>query len=794
MSTRPADHVPRGFPICACGIPSARHRVEHIPDGNPCIQCGLSENQHRVREDRGERVSHTSVGNPCALCGLGKRFHIEDEKKRRKNRAISLARQAHPWRPAETHQNMPEGACGRCGLYKAAHTGNVIYLGIDGEGQGRDPHHYVFLACSNEDGTRRWSVDAAIGIKDKDIDDTSNGEGKRLSTVDCLDFILSLPQGRHKVFAYAFQYDLTKILSDLDNKSIYKLFHPEERQRPAEQARKGPFPVLWQGYTLNLQASKFTVSRGQKRVVIWDIFKFFQGKFVSAIRDWKVGNERLWNDMTKMKDQRGEFDKLDKAKVQEYCFTECGCMAGLARRLTEAHISAGLVLKNYYGAGSSAAAMLSVMGIKDKIRPVPDELVDIASKAFFGGRFENSIVGTVEGTVWGYDISSAYPYELCFLPCLMHGQWEHSLNRQKLDESNIRQALVRYRLNKDKNDLAWGPFPFREMGGSIVFPSQSGGGWIYRDEYLTGERLFSNVEFLESWNYKCECDCQPFSKIPEYYLVRIRIGKEGPGIVIKLGCNSCYGKLAQSVGNAPFNSWLWAGMITSGTRGKLLSMLGLMTDRSNLYMMATDGIVSRERLVTPIPRDTGTWDAFDKGDQVNKPLGGWEEKEIKKGMFFARPGIYFPIRPTEKELKSVRGRGVGRKAILDNWGNIVDTYNTLDKAKLTDTIVPISEVSRFCGAKGTLSKMVRNGEVFYNRAKNYGEWIVRPIEMSFNPLPKRAGLGDKIGTAHQLQTRKLLMNLESSPYNRATSEESVELRFATDETMEQPDGDLTEYL
>jgi hypothetical protein len=46
-------------------------------------------------------------------------------------------------------------------------------------------------------------------------------------------------------------------------------------------------------------------------------------------------------------------------------------MAELARKLTEAHQAAGLKLKSYYGAGSSAAAMLSKMGILQKIVKPP---------------------------------------------------------------------------------------------------------------------------------------------------------------------------------------------------------------------------------------------------------------------------------------------------------------------------------------------------------------------------------------------------------------------------------------
>jgi hypothetical protein len=743
----------------------------HFPDGNPCRICGRPPALHRI--------THPSEGNPCARCGFGENYHTSKGKPKR--------------------DPSPEGG-----------PEDIEYLGIDGEGQGREDHRYIFLAVSSVDGSRRWSIDGDV---DPAVTDTRR---LAISTKDALNFILSIPKTRKtKIFAYAFQYDLTKILTDIDNRSLYRLFRPELRKRRPDDTRKGLIPIFWKGFLINLQASKFTVKKGSSRATIWDIFKFFQGRFVAAIQDWKVGTPELWERMARMKEQRADFDKLDWRAVQEYCYEECAAMAGLAKKLTEAHTAAGLKLKNYYGAGSSAEAMLTVMGVKSKIRPCPDKLKAIAERAFFGGRFENSVIGTISGTLYGYDISSAYPYELCFLPCLEHGRWEWTDDRKNLEGPHVVQALVKYKLRRVGPTAGggWGPFPFREKDGSICFPISSGGGWVYREEYLVGERLWPNTKFLGAWVYKCTCDCQPFKQIPKYYAERVRIGKEGPGIVIKLGCNSCYGKLAQSVGAARFQSWLWAGMITSGTRAKLLEMVGLVKDRSSILMMATDGIVSREKIETPRPKDTGTFEVVKmkdgKPDGPFLPLGGWEEKVNTKGMFFARPGIYFPLSPTAKEASSVRGRGVGRKAILENWQDIVSSYERLkEERKLETGTVKIAEVSRFCGVKSSLSPSTKNGKKRYKRAygkpdpkrpghqtPSYGQWIVRPVDLSFAPMPKRLGFGESVSghSANSLIIRKISQQVESAAYERALDTESAELKEAMDEVIEQPDGDFFEF-
>ncbi len=675
------------------------------------------------------------------------------------------------------------------------------YVGVDGEGQGRDPHKYVLLMASNESSSRAFYVE--------------NQDG--LSTRECLDFLISLPN-KVRAFAFAFNYDLTKILVDIDDATLYRLFRPELRQRTGEDRFKGPYPVPWtppeggEPYLLNLQGTKFTVQRGKRRRVIWDVFKFFQAKFVSAIADWGVGTAESIQAMAGMKDKRGEFDKETPEAVRAYCLAECRYMAELARKLTKAHEDVGLKLTSYYGAGSSAAAMLKGMGILDKIRQPPEAMAEAVASGFFGGRFENSVVGPIEGTVYNYDISSAYPYQLWLLPCLEHGSWHHTTSARVMRKA--RHALVRYGYSKPIEG-PWAPFPFREPDGNITFPAMSGGGWIWRDEYQAGERLFPEVYFKEAWVYECACDCRPFAKIPEYYTFRIKIGKEGKGIVIKLATNSCYGKIAQSIGSAPFQSWVWAGMITSGTRAQILDMMGLHKDRANLLMIATDGIFGRERFATVSPSKdapplTGAepraFDPVDTGTGgTGKPLGGWEEKVTDKGMFVARPGIYFPMNPTEEEVKAVRARGIGKAELLRNWRKLVRAWDTGEATAHVSKCVPVrgqppcvqcagdtsEPVTRFVGAKTSISRSKNaEGEAVYKRSKRYGEWLPRPIEMTFDPMPKRAK-ARKDGT---LELRRMSVKVMSHPYDRSLSPEARMMQAATQEALEQPDGDdLTDY-
>lgn len=756
-------------------------RAYHMPLGNPCVLCGISFIKHRVDHAFSPMPPETGETDICSRCGLPQANH------RVRFRPYHGTRVPTGRRHKQTGDRHLQTDWERTEL-----------IGIDGEGTGKLNHRYIMLAAANEDSSKEWYVEAP--------------EGGRLSTVQCLDFILSLPTRRTKIFAYSFNYDLTKMLTDVDDRTLYQLFRPNLRRRNKKEEIKGPRSIEWNGYTLNLIGTKFVVQQNKKRVVIWDIWKFFQGKFVAALRDWKVGDERLWSRMQEMKDNRAVFDEklrtgeITEADIRKYCLEECACMGQLGRKLIEAHNQVGLKLKNYYGAGSTGGAMLTVMGIRKQILPPMKKMQHAIMSAYSGGRFENSVIGPVRESLHGWDISSAYPYHITFLPCLLHGTWKRTKKRQNLESA--RQAVVRYAFTRPpkKGGICdhWGPFPFRERDGTITYPVYSGGGWVWLQEYLQGEKLYPHVRMVEAWVYEAHCECQPFAKVPEYYCERCRIGKEGPGIVLKLGCNSCYGKLAQSIGNALFQSWIWAGIITSGCRAQILELLGLHSDPANMLMVATDGIYTREDIKPPAPRDTGTWEAKNsKG--IACPLGGWEHKGAPDGVFFARPGIYFPMHPTKEDIKEVRGRGVGKSVVLENWQRIIDAWQRREKQAV------IANVSRFCGAKTSIS--IAQEGLFglagakYTRAAHepeegddgklrrvkpsYGEWIVRPVEMSFDPAPKREKV-NKDGLT--LAVRRYPKDLVSMPYNKMiVSDEAKEMIAAREEITEQPEIDLVEY-
>lgn len=634
-------------------------------------------------------------------------------------------------------------------------------IGIDGEGQGRRPHLFTYLAASDASGEEVYEVEDREG----------------LSTEACLDLILGIPE-RCLVMSYAFQYDLAKILKDVPDKKLYRIFHEETRARIV-RGRVVYDPEEWNGYQIDYLNRRFSVQKKKKRIVVWDIFRFFQERFVETLKKWKIGTPEELAEMQAMKEKRSEFDKQDFDSIKRYCQSECRKLATLARALIDVHIDADLELQSYFGAGSTSTVLLKKMNVQEYRGEIPEEMRHPIACGFFGGRFENSFTGAFRRRVRNNDISSAYPYHATFLPCLACGSWKR-VTGKRLDREIERADLALIHWTSDAipiGDRAWGAFPVRapsvkheghQVGGSIMFPIGGAGGWTWKAEWLAGRDMNPSYRATEAWVYRTDCDHKPFAEMPIYYLARLALGKEARGQPFKLGPNGVYGKLAQSVGvEPPFQSWIWASNITSGCRAQLLEAVKLAADPWDVLMLATDGVWSKTELSLPPPRDTGT-------SKPGPPLGGWEEKIIDNGVFCVRPGIYFPLNPTEKQTKEVRARGLGKKILYEQWRNIVQAWDRGEKK------IIVSGLERFVGAKSALT---RDSKKRVTRSPDYGEWISHEVEVSFSPFPKRR----RIMSDGRLEPWAYL-GWESEPYDPALeSPEAKLLSIAEMIAEEQPD-------
>jgi len=665
------------------------------------------------------------------------------------------------------------------------------YLGIDTEGEtGEDgKHRTTMISYSDFSGHYTKTLRALPGMW--------------LATHELLDFIAEIPPG-NTLFGYSFGYDISKVIEDLEPKNIYHLMRPNTRELVnSEQPWRGRKPIVWEGFRINLDNLKLSVRKQTpkgvkpgKAVAIWDIIRFCQAPFVAkypddkdargALEMWGIGTREERDIIRRMKVKRSTFTAAELDEIEQYNLLECRLLAALAEKIMTSHaelrtptIPDGLELKTRFdGPGSSVTKLIKVWKLEemfDEMRAQRDELpleLTVAILcAYFGGRFENRIIGATRG--FNYDINSAYPYHACQLPCILHGRWYKTKDRSRIEKSCL--AVIHWQLRCARNACrSWGPLPIRLEDGCITYPEAAGGGWAWRDEYRIAESSgqWPGLSYSEAWVYERTCVCpNPLKQIAELYKERDLVGKNtGLGIVLKLVMNSIYGKMAQTVGQARYNSWIYAGLITSGCRAQLLEAICAHSNPSKVVAVATDGILSTEELELPMPKATGA-------ENCKKPLGGWD-KETTPEIFLIRPGMYVGAK--------MKTRGITKSTLERVSDAIVEDWNKYHDA---ERYVMAPGENRFIGARQGVYYVPGTGA--YKRRADYGNWVTRPQRVSFNPRPKR----DRALADGTLVLRNL-SGTYSVPYHKGLEdEEPGPIEWTREEELDQPDvSDPIEYV
>jgi hypothetical protein len=293
--------------------------------------------------------------------------------------------------------------------------------------------------------------------------------------------------------------------------------------------------------------------------------------------------------------------------------------------------------------------------------------------------------------------------------------------------------------------------------------------------------------------YDQRCDHKPFAKLTELYEERKRLKAAGNGAqkVLKLLINSLYGKTAQSIGwrlvkkngewvaeRPPFQSYIWAGLITSGCRAMALDMA--LRKGADVVSFATDGIISRTKI-----------------DEVedSSELGDWEVTEYRNVYLF-QSGIYTyetydavldenRKKTGEKKWKQhTKTRGFALRDLPAS--KIIDAWN--DGAWYVETD-PYNHVT---GEGPRAFIPLKLGLQRSDPLAIIGQWIPSKKRISFDPS-KRAGryvigddfMPDRTGNLFLTDAYELPDDAVSLPYvPKQTWEDVMEGRLHEDEEIE----------
>jgi DNA polymerase type B, organellar and viral len=580
------------------------------------------------------------------------------------------------------------------------------FCGCDGEGAGTD-----------ELGRQLYML---FRMGDREL-----FTGEPLTTRQILRFICDHPPDQILV-GFAFGYDVTMILRDLSETQCKRLFAPRQfgpgrssftwfHEFEIDYLPRQYFRVRRVRYRIDPETrqERRVVIKGSTRT-IYETFGFFQKPFAKVLNEFEVGTASEREQIAYDKSRRGSDDWQIGDDERAYCAMECRFLTELMDKLRGYCDEANIKPKSWSGAGRLAAALHEREATirADLIETlVPPGVLDYANFAYYGGRFEVTRTGSIDGPIWEYDIRSAYPAAMHDLPCLLHGAWRFG-PCGKLPLSTTYCAGVRFSGGREIAAGALGALPIRSKEGYLFWPWR-GGGVYWSCELAAAKNLGFRLNIGDGWIYEKQCDCRPFAWVEDLYEFRRKIGSSGPGYPIKLGINALYGKLAQRKGNGAFNNLIWAGMITAMTRAQLLEAVALATPGAVL-MLATDALYTTE----PLPLPVGPW------------LGNWEEQQLD-GLFIVQPGLYWSPDRAKRKARGLPGRFFEGAGLTDEFQS---TWTNFQRDRLAGRDVAVPGVS--VPVPGFVGLRLAHSRGAYSTA---GRWIDDRRQISFDWRNKRAG-------------------------------------------------------
>lgn len=570
------------------------------------------------------------------------------------------------------------------------------FIAWDGEGV-TDPstgkHYYNMLA---------HSMGKSIGKKNR------NGKYAGLETKRILEFLCKTgeeyPESIHIIFGGG--YDFNMFLKDLNKEEIAELYANDS--------------IMWRGYSIKWRRGRsFEVKnelvRNSKTIVIYDVLPFFQTSFVKAC-DSYLGKDFKYRDIIiEQKANRGSFTTEDYRLVAKYNQYELENLVNLAVELRKRLDKVGIRIKRWDGPGAIAAELLSRYNVQNAMAECPPSVAEAARFAYSGGRFEIVKMGISNEPVYEYDINSAYPYALQFLPNLQNGRWKHYIgNNVPHPRDRTVFALYHAYFTEPESTHSWEPNgrkhprPLfkRVKNGNIFYPEMTHG-WFWASEVFEAleyvKRYPGSVEILECWEFiENDPTDRPFYFVPELYKERQRLKACGDGanVGLKLGLNSMYGKLAQQVGwsydtfknrlrKPPFHQLEWAGFTTAMCRSLVLH--AAIDCLESVVAYETDALFTTKRL-----------DHL----QISSELGDWEET-IFENLSYIQSGFYFG---TIDGKEIVRSRGVDKDSI--------------DRKGVEESFL------RYGSYTARSSRFVTAGQALYQNWDDWTTWQTNPREIT----------------------------------------------------------------
>ena len=550
-------------------------------------------------------------------------------------------------------------------------TGAMKFVAVDGEGITLDSgeHRYVLL---------RVGTDRTI----------ENPDG--LHFTEIFEYLYDHYQPRTAFTGFYLGYDFTQWFRTLPETKARALLTREgiaKRRRYIRNGSVDPLPVECRGWQFDIMSKRrfrlrpkpcyCTISlckcKKEPWMYICDAGGFFQTSFLVAINPAKWPKPILSDEEFALIQQGKE--KRSSAVLDDdmrfYNLLENDVMARLMERTDEGIRALGVNLSPKQWFSPAQAAQVWMRG-RAPTRETLGDAVPVwfrtaARAGFIAGWFEVFIHGPISGTVYQYDLNSAYPSVARNLPCLLHGTYDQGAGKPKNPtDYTLVKADVTVPVNEDRRYI--GAMMHRFPTGRIARPIFTGG-WYWLHELKAAERAgVCRVRRYIQWMSYDPCDCPPpLRELETLYLERLRQGKNTPlGRGARLVYNCVYGKLAQSIGMPEFMNFIYASLITTGCRVEILNAIATHPGgKACVAQVATDAVY----FLSPHP-----------GLPISNKLGEWDVTEHQNITLF-KPGVYWDDEARKMiaagDTPQFKARGVSARDMAGRLADIDRQFEAL---------------------------------------------------------------------------------------------------------------------
>lgn len=325
-----------------------------------------------------------------------------------------------------------------------------------------------------------------------------------------------------KAMFFNIDYDVTAILAHLPEATCKRLYMSKH--------------VVYKDYHIEYLTGKFfSIRRGRKKFVAYDLFPFFQIGLDASAK--KIGLEVGKNELSLalLRDLSPGNYRKHKDLVDSYARQDAILTQHLADFIVGAVKNIGLSTQRLYSPGFLAKQYLRKQNAR--CGGVPKDFRSFIRSTYHGGRIEVFQRGAFR-KLWVYDIKSSYPACIRQLPDISNARiWVSS-------EPESTFYFVQARV-WDNSDL---PLLPHKHNGLTVFPKRNG-----EECFLTGAEcdylrdLGNRIEILSCLNFGTKTG-KPFKKIVDT-LFKLRASGGGEGLLYKLILNSMYGVFAETIKN-----------------------------------------------------------------------------------------------------------------------------------------------------------------------------------------------------------------------------------------------------